>query len=37
LLIALSVLDSVCNCLVCFLNVYCYLVLVLVLVLASRP
>jgi hypothetical protein len=35
LLIALFVLDSVCNCLVCFLNVYCYLVLVLVLGLSA--
>jgi hypothetical protein len=35
LMFALWVLDSVCNCLVCFLNVCCYLVLLLV--LASRP
>jgi hypothetical protein len=30
LLIALCVLDIVCSCLVCFLSVYCYLVIVLV-------
>jgi hypothetical protein len=35
LLFALCVLDSVCSCLVCFLSVCCYLVLVLV--LAYRP
>jgi hypothetical protein len=36
LMFALWVLDSVCNCLVCFLNVCCYLVLVLVLTLGLK-
>jgi hypothetical protein len=38
LLIALCVLDIVCSCLVCFLSVYCYLVIVLVFgLLALKP